>query len=156
MKERTCCFTGHREILDDMAYIREHLNDEIENLIKMGITQFITGGARGFDTIAAKSVLSLKKKYPYITFLLVIPCEGQENGWSAQEKEEYHLIRAKADRVVVLAEHYYKGCMQERNRYMVDQSSVCLAYLRKDSGGTAYTVQYAKNKQLQVIHIITK
>ena len=43
--------------------------------------------------------------------------------------------------------------MMERNRFMVDNSSILLAYLREDRGGTYNTVKYAEKKQKQIIRI---
>ena len=43
--------------------------------------------------------------------------------------------------------------MQKRNRHLVDNSSLCISYLTSDSGGTAYTVNYAKAKGLKIINL---
>ena len=43
--------------------------------------------------------------------------------------------------------------MFERNRKLVDMSTYCICYLTKATGGTAYTVKYAKKKNLQIINI---
>ena len=43
--------------------------------------------------------------------------------------------------------------MMVRNRYMVDRSSLCLCYLRKASGGTKSTVDYAKKAGLQLLNL---
>ena len=43
--------------------------------------------------------------------------------------------------------------MQKRNRHLVDNSSLCISYLTSDSGGTAYTVDYAKANGLKVINL---
>ena len=43
--------------------------------------------------------------------------------------------------------------MHKRNRHLVDNSSVCVCYLAKDSGGTDYTVGYARLKGLKVINL---
>ena len=44
-------------------------------------------------------------------------------------------------------------CMLKRNRHLVDGSSVCIAYLAQEKGGTAYTVNYAKEHGLTVLNI---
>ena len=46
----------------------------------------------------------------------------------------------------MLAEHYFRGCMQQRDKYMADRADVLIAYCKKDVGGTAYTVHYFKKK----------
>ena len=43
--------------------------------------------------------------------------------------------------------------MHKRNRYLVDNSSVCICYLTEATGGTAYTVDYAQTKNLTVINL---
>ena len=43
--------------------------------------------------------------------------------------------------------------MHRRNRHLVDNSGVCVCYLTKNSGGTAYTVNYAKKQGINVFNI---
>ena len=44
--------------------------------------------------------------------------------------------------------------MHKRNRHLVDNSSVCVCYLNKENGGTAYTVDYAGKKGLEIINLV--
>ena len=67
--------------------------------------------------------------------------------------QEYERIIALADEVICLSERYYKGCMHARNRFMVDNSNYCICYMTETTGGTAYTVGYAKQQGLHVINI---
>jgi len=67
--------------------------------------------------------------------------------------ETYEKIKAQADKVVYTSDQYFRGCMQKRNRHLVDNSSLCISYLTGDSGGTAYTVDYAKANGLKVINL---
>ena len=43
--------------------------------------------------------------------------------------------------------------MFKRNRHLVDNSSVCIYYLTKEDGGTAYTVNCARQKGLKVVNV---
>ena len=46
MKNKTCCFTGHRKLpAKKMQSIIFKLNSEVERLIQEGVTTFISGGA---------------------------------------------------------------------------------------------------------------
>lgn len=119
--------------------------------IEKGYQYFGAGGALGFDTLAANTVLELKNIYPHIKLILVLPCKEQTKGWKQYDIDEYERIRSKADKVVYTAEHYYNGCMQKRNRHLVDNSSLCICYLTKETGGTAYTVRYARTKRIGVV-----
>lgn len=154
MKESTCCFTGHRKIMEEnLEWLEERLYEEIENLILSGVLSFKCGGALGFDTMAAQTVLKLKEKYPYISLHLILPCRGQELFWPLESQKLYRDILDKADLTEVLSERYYKGCMQNRNRRLIEGSEVCLCYLEQMAGGTLYTVNYALKKGLRIINL---
>lgn len=50
MKQKTCCFTGHRDIpLGDYQLIFDKTEEMVERLIKKGYLYFGAGGALGFD-----------------------------------------------------------------------------------------------------------
>ena len=84
--------------------------------------------------------------------MLVLPCMDQTRGWDERDIEEYERIKQAADKVTYTAEKYYNGCMQKRNRHLVDYSSLCICYLTEQNGGTAYTVNYARDHGLKVIN----
>lgn len=154
IEEKTCCFTGHRNIpQEEKEAMTSRLEEIIARLFQAGITRFVAGGAMGFDTLAAQAVLRLRQKYPEIQLLLALPCRSQTRGWSAEHIAQYEAIKAQANDVVYTAQDYSRGCMQKRNRYMVDNSSVCVCYCTRGKGGTAYTVRYAEKKGLPVINI---
>ncbi len=107
----------------------------------------------GFDTLAAQQILTLKRSYPEIKLILVLPCKSQTQGWKRADVEEYERIKSRADKFVYTSENYFPGCMQKRNRHLVDNSSLCICYLTSNTGGTAYTVDYAKKNDCLVINI---
>ena len=151
---QTCCFTGHRVIPSgEKETIRNLLETAIEKAIQDGYRFFRTGGALGFDTLAAQTVLELKQQYPHIRLILVLPCINQANGWKQADIDEYERIKSLADKVVYTSREYHTGCMHKRNRHLVDNSSLCICYLTKLSGGTAYTVRYAENKKISVFNL---
>ena len=154
MKEKTCCFTGHRDIKPaDQRDLEQRLENTISALIQSGVCYFGAGGALGFDTMAAKAVLKLREVYPQVKLILVLPCLSQTRGWSEADIKVYEEIKAKADKITYTSQEYTRGCMHKRNRHLVDHSSVCVAYLTKETGGTAYTVDYAKKQGLRVINL---
>lgn len=154
MKTKTCCFTGHRKIPPEQYHrIAERLREHIIQLIEEGTCYFGAGGALGFDTLAAQTVLSLKAKYPQIKLILVLPCVTQTRGWAEKDVAIYEDIKSKCDKFTYTSREYSRGCMQKRNRHLVNYSSVCVCYLIEQSGGTAYTVNYAKAKGLRIINV---
>ena len=148
----TCCFSGHRIIArEDAPALHDDLRSILKTFIEGGITRFIAGGAIGFDTLAAKEVLALRRIYPDVWLHLVLPCRDQAKRWTTVQKQEYEKILAAADSHEFLFDSYVQGCMQIRNRAMVDQSNVLIAYYKNRPGGTRQTVAYAHEKNIRVL-----
>lgn len=98
MKAITCCFTGHRQISPEiMPTLATELESVLLRLIGDGFRFFCAGGALGFDTLAAETVLHLKMQYPRIRLILVLPCHEQTRGWKPEDVRRYEAIRQKAD-----------------------------------------------------------
>ena len=155
-KGRSCCFTGHRRIAADARdVLRGALREVIGVLYEEGFRRFYTGGALGFDTIAALVVLDLREELG-IELEVYIPCRDQEKMWTEKEKQYYKYIVSAADRTYCLSEYYTSSCMHARNRRMVDGSDCCVAFCKKNSGGTAYTVAYALKNDVRLINIADK
>ncbi len=149
-KVYSCAFTGHRDLPDDFDVSK--LYNTVESLILKGVCVFYNGMAMGFDLLAAECVLAMKEKYPHIKLFACIPCYNQEKYFSESDKERYLTILKKADEQTVLSNHYFRGCMQVRDRYMADNADVLIAFCRKQTGGTAFTVNYfQKNYPLKEI-----
>ncbi len=153
-KKISCCFTGHRNInMSNTDSLKNKLEAEIVRLIKIGYKNFFAGGALGFDTLCAKTVIDLKKIYPDISLTLALPCLEQSHKWSYEDKFIYENIKFHCDDIVYVSEHYTASCMHKRNRYMVDNSSAVICFKVYDRGGTFYTVNYAMSKNVPVINV---
>ncbi len=154
MRDRTCCFTGHRKIPSEQyTQIARRLRCEIVKLIEQGYVFFGTGGALGFDTLAAQTVLELRESYPQIKLILVLPCKNQTHGWDAKDIAIYEEIKKRCDKFVYTSEQYDPCCMFKRNRHLVNNSSVCICFQTENKGGTAYTVNYARKEGLKVLNL---
>lgn len=154
MKERTCCFTGHRKIPPlQSVQIAERLKTELIKLIDQGYLYFGAGGALGFDTIAAKTVLTLQQSCPQIKLILVLPCKTQTRGWEKEDITIYEDIKKRCNKVVYTSEDYTRGCMLKRNRHLVDNSSACICCLTESKGGTTYTVEYARRSGIKIVNL---
>lgn len=155
MREKTCCFTGHRRIpKEDYDKVKERLEKVVLDLYNYrGIIYYGAGEALGFDTLAAETVLRLRESCPDIRLILVLPCRNQTRNWKTDDVRRYESIIQSADKVIYTSDLYTDGCMQKRNRRLVDDSSVCVCYQTQPKGGTAYTVSYAKDCGLEIINI---
>ncbi len=130
------------------------LADQIASLVNAGFTQFLSGMAEGTDTWSALSTLTLREKNPAIKLHCILPCKEQADKWSASSRDLYHSILDRADSIVYVSQTYHKGCMLERNRFLVDHAATLLAvYNGGRRGGTAATIHYARKMRRKVIVI---
>ena len=150
----TVCFTGHRTFSHAaLSALPQLLQDTLTELIQSGYDTFRTGGALGFDTMAALKVLELKTKFPHVQLHLYLPCRDQDKLWNTDEQHLYEQILARADAIHYTADTYTKGCMLQRNREMIDGSAICIAYFDGHGGGTAYSYGYANRCGVKVINL---
>ena len=154
----SACFTGHR-ILPQSADLGKKLYSVLEKWIcTQGITDFYAGGAVGWDTLAADTVIPLREIYPQVRLHLVLPCSSREQTarWSDAQKKEFYRILRLADSAEYITEHYYSGCMKERNARLVGYADMC-CFCFWDShaynSGTGQTVRLAQKKNLIVINL---
>jgi len=164
-RDNSCCFTGHRSIpRDHIDPLRRVVEDSISYLYQKGHRNFICGGALGFDTLAAQTVLRATEHNREIKLILALPCRNQTERWvstpyfdAAAAIREYQRIRGLADYVVYVNDFATPDCMKQRNQYMVDHSSACIAY--RDpvvwKSGTAQTVRMAEKSGLEIINTFT-
>lgn len=163
LNSTTLCFTGHRSQKlpwgfndedDRCKTMKGNLRAEIEKAIQKGYKTFICGMALGFDMICAETVLDLKKQYQDIKIIGAIPCKTQDLKWSAKDKERYRNLLSKLDGIRCVYDKYIGAeCMLERNRYMVNNSSLMIALFNGQSGGTKSTIEYAKKQGLEIVII---
>lgn len=161
LRKTTCCFSGHRpqnlpwgcDELDKRCLdIRKRLRKEIIRAIKKGYKNFITGMALGFDTMCAEIVLELKKLYPDIQLIGAIPCKTQDKYWNVEDQKRYRNLIDKLDKIRCIYNTYIgSACMIERNRYMVNNSSLLISLYNGREGGTKKTIDCARQQNLNIV-----
>lgn len=130
------------------------LAEQIAALVNAGFTQFLSGMAEATDTWSALSVLGLRVKNPTIKLHCILPCKEQADKWSASSRDLYHSILDRADSIVYVSRSYYKNCMLDRNRFLVDHAATLLAvYNGERRGGTAATIRHAQRLGREIIVI---
>lgn len=110
--------------------------------------------AQGTDIWAAEILLSKKKYNKNLHLICALPHPEFESKRSTAEKERFNRIIAYADLVKMLNDHYFTGCYQVRNEWMVDRSNLVIAVFNGSKSGTKNTVEYAKRKGVEVINIL--
>lgn len=146
-REYTCFFTGHRKLPKNrLENIKELLTVKIRSMIEdKGVENFIAGGALGFDTLAAQTVIELKEEYPFIKLYLYLPCNDQSRMWAAEDKDNWRIIMTKSDGYKFVTDGpYVDGCMQKRNYKMADDAGYGIAYCAVSRSGTGMTISYAQ------------
>ncbi len=149
-KSKACAFTGHRRIpySFEISLLKEAINQALER----GYDTFLVGMALGFDTIAFQTLEKIREESD-IKIVACIPCKDQDLKFNGTQKKEYSRMVNSADYRIVLNEKYDDGCMMERNRFMVDNSSLLIAYQTQNFGGSYATVKYALTRGVEVIKL---
>ena len=158
-RENTCCFTGHRAIPDGLhSRIVEQTEHAVRILVRAGYRFFLCGGALGFDMLAEQVILRAASSSDSVHLVLALPCRDQTERWlengSLEPIREYQRIKSAASAVVYISDFYHDGCMAERNRYMVDHASFCVAYYRGGvRSGTGQTFRMAQKAGLRIYNL---
>ena len=162
MRDKTCSFTGHRpaklpwgsnESDERCIALKKELYCRLEGVYQAGYTHFICGMAIGCDMFFAEAVLKLQEEHPEITLEAAVPCGSQPDRWTRPLRERYNAILDKCSVVNVLQIEYTPDCMQKRNQYMIDRSSLLLSCFDGRPGGTMSTILYAQRQGLKTIII---
>ncbi|MBQ8496385.1 MAG: DUF1273 family protein [Clostridia bacterium] len=141
-----CCVTGHRSQGFPFERDKNHeqyvnyivtLYREIEKLIDEGYDHFISGMAEGADMDFADAVLFFQRDTKNdITLEAALPYPIHPKKKPSDYDIAKNLILMQC-RQTILSPFYHRGCMEKRNRYMVDQSNIVLAIWNgKKQGGT--------------------
>ena len=131
------------------------LVSQIIELTNEGVSHFISGMATGFDLIAAECVLEVKNmiKDTSISLTAAIPFSDQAQKYNSFWAQKYNKVKQNADEVILISNDYYPGCYMARNKYMVDNSDIVLAYYDGKPGGTKNTVNYAVKLGRKVVNL---
>lgn len=153
MKERTCCFIGHRKI-EDTLELRTKLCEAIERLITdENVDTFLFGSKSEFNSVCRELVTKIKEKYPYIMRVYVRAeypdINDDYKAYLLQDYEDtYYPEKIKnAGRAVYV----------ERNCEMINKSRFCIVYCDEDhyltnrKSGTRIALDYALKQKKEII-----
>lgn len=78
MNEKTCCVIGDRNIpADQVESIRQELRREIEEVLAVGYTRFISGFGAGAELYFAEIIAEKRLENKNIRLEAAIPCRGR-------------------------------------------------------------------------------
>ena len=74
--------------------------------------------------------------------------------YNQYSKRKYDDLLAKADQTIVLSENYYTRCFLDRDDFLVENSSMIVAYYDgRNRGGTFYTMNQAERHKVPVVNL---
>lgn len=164
-KTKTVAFTGYRtnKILkasskpNILTTISAEIYSEVTNLVNQGYTTFLTGMSEGFDMMAANAVIEVKHEFPHINLIAIIPFQGQELGYSDENKKDYASIWQQAyDHVYTSLTYTSNNDYLKRNDFLLDNSSFIVCFYDGQRGGTMYTYNRAVSRGMPIVNIYTK
>lgn len=153
---KTCFFTGHRNLSEPlMLTIADRLEEQLLQLVEKGFHTFLSGGALGFDLMAARAVLELRKRYAHLRLIFVLPCMDHTAKWRQADVRYFQKLLALAGESVCLYGIYHKSCMRERNVFMAQHAAYCISALRNNrASGTAQAVRLAVDREIPVHNLL--
>ena len=161
-RAHSCCFTGHRPMKlpwgmnerdPRCTALKLELAARLEAIYALGYRHFLCGMAIGCDMYFAEAVLALRDVHGDVTLEAAIPFGDQPGRWDEAQRRRYNSLIDLADKVTVLQIGYTSDCMMQRNRYMVDRSSLLLACFDGRPGGTMNTILYAERSGVKTVII---
>lgn len=150
-----CCFTGHRpeKLQASEAEVVAVLRSAIQKAIDDGFKTFISGMSRGVDIWAAEVVLAFRKADPNIHLICALPHPDFEVRWHDDWKERYRAILQQSDLVRMISPEFKMSAYMERNKWMVNRTSLVIAVFNGMNGGTQSTIKYARTQGVRVWNV---
>ena len=153
-KRLSCSFTGHRTIKPEhRAKMPDMLTRAINYAYKEGCRDFLSGGAIGFDTLAAREVIRFRISHPDVRLVMILPCISQDDRWTEAQRNAYSYVLSNADETVYVNEEYTSGCMRERNFVLADRADILISYVGYSKSGSAQTETMAKRLGKRVYNL---
>ncbi len=136
-----CAFFGHRDAPSDL---RDKLRETVAKLIEeKDVTEFYMGNNGNFDRMALSVLKELREMYPQINYYVVYAYLPQKDG------EDYeHTLYPEGIETVPK-----RFAIDYRNRWIVGQADVVIAYVRRSFGGAAKFVDMAERQDREVINL---
>ena len=154
MKEKTCCFIGHRKI-EETSKLRGELYEIIERLIKNErVDTFLFGSKSRFNDLCLELVTEIKEKYPHIKRVYVrAEYPNIDDGYKTYLLKNYE--DTYYPKKIIGA---WKGVYVERNCEMINNSRFCIVYYDEKNApttrksGTKIAIDYAVKQGKQIIN----
>ena len=145
--EKACCGFGHREVFENIS---KAVSSAVRTAAEQGCKIFYTGAMGRFDEMFSSEVRFLKKDYPNIKLICVMPY--MTNEINTQGDYLYTLY----DDILIpieLADVYYKAAITRRNQWIIQRSDLVIVYTKQNYGGAYNAKRYAERMNKEIITI---
>ena len=144
-------FLGHREI-----YNRSSIHENIRNAILNNITRnekiyFYCGGYGDFDNMCLEVCHSLKENIIDCEIVYITPYITESH-----QKQIKQLLDLKVyDSIIYpsLEKVFPRYAISYRNKWMIDQADLVIAYVEHEYGGAYTSLQYAIKHKKSIINL---
>ena len=148
MKDKSCCFFGHRKI-NETEELKERLTEIIEKLIvDENVDTFLFGSKSRFNSLCQETVTEIKEKYPQIKRVYV----RAEYPYISEHYKNYLLESYEDTYYPEKILNSGRAAYVERNYEMINKSKFCIVYYDEPNtpttrkSGTKIALEYAIKK----------
>ena len=138
-----CTFFGHKNTLKEA--VLPLMSVLIDLVTTKNVDTFYVGNHGSFDRMVASQLKELKKKYPHISYFVVL-------AYIPTKKDEYNdycdtVFPSSLDAVP------YRARIVARNDWMIKKSDFVVTYVRQSVGGAAESKEKAEKQGKTVINL---
>lgn len=151
MNLRICTFAGHSCVYSSSG--GQSLEREIEAFLSDADSAvFYVGGMGDFDYMSAAAVRAAMKRHmdKKIQLYLVEPYMHSGLNRDKEFNEDHYSGIIIPQELIGINP---KAAITKRNRWMVDQSELLIAFVQRDFGGAYETMKYAIKRRIHVINL---
>ena len=144
-------FVGHRDLYGDENLCAKIKAAITENIDKNTETIFYCGGYGDFDSMCARICRTVKEEGFICNIVYVTPYIAE----SQQQKIKYLVDSKLYDSSLYppLENVPYRFSIIRRNEWMINNSDLIVAYVKRSYGGAYKSLEYAKQKKKNIINL---
>ncbi len=148
----TVSLFGHREVPYEPT-MEAALEQIVRDLLQThSYVSFLLGRDGEFDRLAASVIHRVRKEWGEHNseIVWVMPYLKQDYLRNQENYDRYYTYIEVCEES---ASAHFKAAMEIRNKQMIDRSQLVIGYVRRNVGGAAKTLAYAKQQNIPVLKL---
>ena len=146
MQCKSCFFIGHREAGPEILPALEAAIEK--HILEYGVTEFIVGHYGGFDRLAARALVSAKKRHPEVRLLTLIPYHPAERPIETPPGFDGTFYPPGMESVPI------RYAIPRANRYMIDHADYLISYAWHPASNARNLLDYAHKKAICITNLV--